>query len=212
MGKFAPFGFFVHGAVDGFSRRILGLEVNSTNKNIRVIASNYLNVVQQLGGVSRRMCCDRETENTIIGTLQQFFRWYDDDYFAGSGSFIEGKSTENQRIQAWWSKFWEGGGGWWINLRKDLHDCGLYHDDYLATECLRLIDTGNRGWKADVMFFTPGNLWNTQLLDKCGRRGRNSVQRNVCWELCVEHSEGLEELVRLIKPDYSPPSTGRKAL
>ena len=105
MGKFAPFGFFVHGAVDGFSRRILGLEVNSTNKNIRVIASNYLNVVQQLGGVSRRMRCDRETENTIIGTLQQFFRWYDDDYFAGSGSFIEGKSTENQRIQAWWSKF-----------------------------------------------------------------------------------------------------------
>ena len=126
------------------------------------------------------MRCDRGTENTIIGTLQKFFRWYDDDYFAGSGSFIEGKSTENQRIEAWWSKFREGGGGWWINLLKDLHDSGLYHDDYLATECLRLIDTGNRGWKADVTFFIPGNLWNTQLLDKCGRRGRNSVQRNVC--------------------------------
>ena len=86
---------------------------------------NYLNAVQQLGGVSRRMRCDRETENTIIGTLQQFFRWFDDDYFAGSGSFIEGKSTENQRIEAWRSKFREGGGGWWINLLKDLHDCGL---------------------------------------------------------------------------------------
>ena len=97
---------------------------------------NYLNIVQQLGGVSRRMRCDRGNENTIIGTLQQFFRWYDDDYFAGSGSFIEGKSTENQRIEAWWSKFREGGGGWWINLLKDLHDSGFYHDDYLATECL----------------------------------------------------------------------------
>lgn len=101
------------------------------------------------------MRCNRGTENTIIGTLQQFFRWYDDDYFAGSGSFMEGKSTENQRIEAWWSKFREGGGGWWINLLKDLHDCGLYHDDYLVTECLRLIDTGNRGWKADVIFLHP---------------------------------------------------------
>ena len=113
-----PFGFFVHGAVDGFSRRILWLEVNFTNKNPRVIASNYLNVVQQLGGVPRRMRCDRGTENTIISTLQQFFRWYDDDHFAGSVSFIEGKSIGNQRIQAWWSKFREGGGGWWINLLK----------------------------------------------------------------------------------------------
>lgn len=134
--KLAPFGFFVHGAVDGFSRRILWLEVGSTNKNPRVIASNYLNAILQLGGVPRRMRCDRGTENTIIGTLQQFFRWHDDDHFSGSGSFIEGKSTGNQRIEAWWSKFREGGGGWWINFFKDLRDCGLYHDDYLVTECL----------------------------------------------------------------------------
>ena len=43
--KLAPFVFFVHGAVDGFSKRILWLEVNSTNKNPRVIASNYLTSV-----------------------------------------------------------------------------------------------------------------------------------------------------------------------
>ena len=137
--KLAPFGFFVHGAVDCFSRRILWLEVNSTNKNPRVIASNYLNAVQQLWGVPRRMRCDRGTEKTIIGTLQQFFRWYDDDHFAGSVSFIEGKRTGNQHIEAWWSKFREGEGGCWINFFKDLRDCGLYHKDYLATECLRFL-------------------------------------------------------------------------
>lgn len=134
--KPAPLGFFVHGAVDGFSRRILWLEVGSTNKNPRVIASSYLNAILQLGGVPRRMRCDRGTQNTIIGTLQQFFRWHDDDHFSGSGSFIEAKSTGNQRIEAWWSKFRQGGGGWWINFFKDLCDCGLYHDDYLVTECL----------------------------------------------------------------------------
>ena len=31
--KLAHFGIFIHGAVDGFSRRILCLEANSTNKN-----------------------------------------------------------------------------------------------------------------------------------------------------------------------------------
>ena len=81
--KLAPFGIFVHGAIDGFSRRILWLEVNSSNKNPSVIASHYLNTVQQLWGVPRRMRCDRGTKNTIIGTLQQFFRWHGNDEFAG---------------------------------------------------------------------------------------------------------------------------------
>ena len=36
--KLAHFGIFFHGAVDGFSRRILWLEANSTNKNPGVLA------------------------------------------------------------------------------------------------------------------------------------------------------------------------------
>ena len=38
--RLAPFGVFIHGAVDGFSRRILLLEVNSTNKNLSIITSH----------------------------------------------------------------------------------------------------------------------------------------------------------------------------
>ena len=234
--KLAPFGFFVHGAVDGFSRRILWLEVGSTNKNPRVIASNYLNAILQLGGVPRRMRCDRGTENTIIGTLQQFFRWHDDDHFSGSGSFIEGKSTGNQRIEAWWSKFRKGGGGWWINFFKDLRDCGLYHDDYLVTECLRffflpiprqklylvaeLWNTHNiqrrqrlevEGGKPDVMFFTPEIYGTHHYLVNVNIDDVNMCKDRYA-ENCVDHNEDIEELVRLIKPDYSPPLNEREAL
>ena len=183
------------------------------------------------------MRCDRGTENTIIGTLQQFFRWYDDDHFAGSVSFIDGKRTGNQRIEAWWSKFREGGGGWWwINFFKDLRDCGLYHDDYLATECLRIFflpilrqelylvaelwNTHNiqrqkrldiEGGKPDVMFFTPeidgthNYLMNVDIEDV-------TLCKEMHAESCVDHNEDLEEIVRLIKPDYSPPSNEREAL
>ena len=104
MCKFAPFGFFVHGAVDGFSRRILWLEVNSTNKNIRVIASKLPKCSSTTGR------CFKKDALTNLGVED-------------------------------------------VTLCKEMYA-----------------------------------------------------------ELHVEHSEGLEELVRLIKPDYSTPSNGREDL
>lgn len=67
------------------------------------------------------------------------------------------------------------------------------------------------GGKPDVMFFTPeiygthNYLVNVYIEDV-----------NLCKEMyaenCVDHNEGIEELVRLIKPDYSPPLNEREAL
>ena len=92
--KLAHFGIFFHGAVGGFSRRILWLEANSTNKNPGMIASQYLNTVQQLKGVAVRMRCDKGTENAVIGVLQQYFRWQDDDEFARSKIFFKAEAVE----------------------------------------------------------------------------------------------------------------------
>ena len=81
---------------------------------LRITLTPYI----QVGGVPRRMRCDKGTENTTIGHLQQFFRWDDNDEFAGSKSFLLGKSSANQQIEAWWSKVREGAGGWWVNFSK----------------------------------------------------------------------------------------------
>ena len=51
--------------------------------------------------------------------------------------FIQGKSSGNQRAEAWWSKFREGGGGWWVNLFKDLRDSGHFGETFLNKECLK---------------------------------------------------------------------------
>ena len=69
-----------------------------------MVASHFLKTVNQLGGVPRRLCCYKGTENVYIGPLQQFFRWYDSDDIDGRESFIVGKSSGSQRIEAWWSK------------------------------------------------------------------------------------------------------------
>ena len=48
--KLKPYGFCVHGCIDGFSHRILWLKVGSTNKDPKVVFNYFLSTVQQLRG------------------------------------------------------------------------------------------------------------------------------------------------------------------
>ena len=64
--RLKPFGFSMHGCVDGFSRRILWLEVQRSNKNPRLIARYtdcILNSVKGAHGCPARVYTDRGTEN-----------------------------------------------------------------------------------------------------------------------------------------------------
>lgn len=136
--KLKPFGFCVHGAIDGFSRRILWLEVSSTNSDPRVVAQYYLDCVKHLGGTARIIRGDRGTENVNLAGIQRFFRRSSDDDFSGEKSFMYGKSTSNQRIEAWWGRLRQGCADWWIEFFKNLRDSGLYNDDnVIHRECLK---------------------------------------------------------------------------
>ena len=44
--KSKPFGFTIHGAIDGYSRKILWLHIGSSNNNSQVIASYYLDCLK----------------------------------------------------------------------------------------------------------------------------------------------------------------------
>ena len=44
--KLKPYGFSIHGGIDGFSRRALWLEISKSNKMPEVIAKYYLDAVQ----------------------------------------------------------------------------------------------------------------------------------------------------------------------
>lgn len=81
--KLKPFGFAIHGCIDGFSRKILWLEVASSNNNPRIIASYYLNTIKQLGFLPTALRSDRGTENSVIEGLHQVLRFYHDDDLAG---------------------------------------------------------------------------------------------------------------------------------
>jgi hypothetical protein len=135
--KLKPFGFAIHGAIDGFSRRILWLEVGPTNNDPSVIASYFLDTVQQLGGCPQICRCDLGTENTRIEELQTYFH-VSNHTNRGGDCFMYGKSTSNQRIEAWWSVLRRQATDWWITFFKSLRDSRLFDDaDPLHIECVR---------------------------------------------------------------------------
>jgi hypothetical protein len=135
--KLKPFGFCIHGALDGYSRRVLWLEVGPSNNDPSVVGQYYLNYVRQIGGAPRIVRADCGTENVHVAAMQRFFRFSADDDFAGDKSFMYGKSTSNQRIEAWWSQLRRSSSDWWIKYFKDLRDSGIYRDEQIIDkQCL----------------------------------------------------------------------------
>ena len=125
--KLKPFGFCIHGAIDGYSRRVLWLEVSSSNNDPEIVGKYYADYVDTIGGTSRIIRADMGTENVNVEAMQRFFRRSSEDDFARC--FMYGRSTSNQRIEAWWGLLRKGCTDWWIRFFKDLRDVGLFDDD-----------------------------------------------------------------------------------
>ena len=136
--KLKPYGFCIHGCIDGFSRRIMWLEVGTTNNDSRVVAKYFLDCVKQIGGMPSIVRADYGTENVKIAGVQRFLRRHGSDSFAGTKCFMYGRSVSNQRIESWWSLLRKSCTDWWISHFKDLRDFGSYSDhNILHVECLK---------------------------------------------------------------------------
>ena len=123
--KLKPYGFPIHGAIDGFSRKVLWLNVGTTNNNPLVTAVYFVRAIKSLKKVPCIIRCDRGTEKIHIENAQKYLRRNGDDTFAGENSFIYGKSTGNQRIEAWWSILRRQCTSYWINCFKGMEAYGL---------------------------------------------------------------------------------------
>ena len=96
--KLKPYGFPIHGCIDGWSRKILWLHVTRSNNHPDIIATYYLNAVEEFGGCPVDLVTDLGTENGTMAATQSFFR---DD--ANSHRYVP--SPRNQQIEAWWGYF-----------------------------------------------------------------------------------------------------------
>ena len=115
--KLKPYGLPIHGCVDGFSRKILWVNVVKTNNNPVVPANFYLRTVAELGMCPALLRTDCGTENGLMAAIQCAFI---DDIDAHA----YGSSHSNQRIENWWSHFRRGYSNWMINFFKELVQSG----------------------------------------------------------------------------------------
>lgn len=122
-----PYGFPIHGAIDGYSRRLLWLKVGRTNNDPAVTAKYYHDCVEELGGCPRLLRTDCGTENGLMATMQCSLRAEGNDELAAEKSHRYGPSTGNQRIECFWSQLRRGRTTWWINMFKDFVDRGMLH-------------------------------------------------------------------------------------
>ena len=137
--KLKPYGFPVHGCIDGYSRRIIWLKLTKSNNNPHIIASFFLESIKELHAFPTLLRTDRGTENGSMATVQCFLRRNHNDSLSGLGAHRYGSSHTNQRIEAWWSFLRKNWGSWWINFFKDMVDTGdLDTSNSMHMECLWL--------------------------------------------------------------------------
>ena len=95
-----PYGFSIDGGINGFSRRVLWLEVSTSNKMPEVIAKYYLDAVKR-NGLPVNVKADVGTEYSLVQPIHLLLRNID-----GSEPDLESfsivTSPANQRIEAFW--------------------------------------------------------------------------------------------------------------
>ena len=107
--KFKPFGFPVHGCIDGWGRKLLWLVATRSNNSPDNSGSYFLDAVKTCGGCPCELVTDLGTENKIMASMQAFFRDSENAH-----KYVA--SPRNQRIEGYWSQYRRNRSTWWINL------------------------------------------------------------------------------------------------
>lgn len=165
--KLKRFGFALHGAVDGFSRKILWLEVSTTNNDPIVISHYYLKLIKQIRFAPKILRTDRGTENIYCKDLQRFFTGRND-------SFLYAASTHNQRIESFWSRLKRFKLTWWIDFFMQMMKLQLYnpgkvvHKELLVFCFMSVIEKELQDFKRN---------WNARFVrqSSAGPRGRPDI-------------------------------------
>ena len=199
--KLKPYGFPIHGCIDGYSRRILWLHVARSNNNPLLVAQYFVKTAIELSFLPCVVRADRGTENSHVKRIQVHFRGEHDDYLSGEASFQYGKSTGNQRIEAFWGQLRKQFAQFWMNKFKDMATvCSLdmlsnvellalrfCYIQTIRTELRRTTDEWNShkirpnrnnetiAGKPDILYFAPDTEGAAQYGKNFGRADMNVV-------------------------------------
>ena len=221
--KLKPFGFAIHGCIDGYSRKILWLRVGNTNNDPKVTANYFLEEVKKFSFAPRCIRADRGSENVVIAGIQRFLRRNCNDECNGKKSFLYGPSTRNQRIESWWSLLKRSTTGWWLNYFKDFCDQGLDVSITHHLQCVRFcfmgliqkdLDNTKKLWnnhrirtvknsesppgRPNVLFYTPCLSNNVNFEFPVSQRDLNITQEFTVPPLLLGCSNDMEKFAAIV--------------
>ena len=128
--KLKRWGFCIHGCIDGFSRKIIWLNVASSNNDPLIIANFFLSSIKKLKFVPSLLRMDKGRENIYCEDLQTFFT-------GSNESFFYAASVRNQRIEALWSRVKKFRTSLWIDFFQSMTSQQLFKPSLIAhQECL----------------------------------------------------------------------------
>jgi hypothetical protein len=137
--KLKEFGLCVYGCIDGYSRKILWLRAASTNNDPSVVCTYFTEALRDIQGLPNVVRADRGTENVNVEQMQRFLRDANNDVRSRlDTTFLYGRSTSNQRIESWWSKFGSKGMNTYIDHFKQMTHVGIIDtSNSLDVDCCR---------------------------------------------------------------------------
>ena len=133
--KLKPYGFPIHGCIDGYSRKVLWLKVVKSNNDPKNVALLYLETIFDLGYIPKNIRSDCGSENVDVAGIHTFLRRDVNDESSGIEAHRFGTSHHNQRIEAWWSQMRKSQTNFMINFFRQLVDEVYNPEDPLHKAC-----------------------------------------------------------------------------
>jgi hypothetical protein len=140
--KLKPFGFCIHGTIDGWSRKLMWLRAGVTNNDPRIICQYYVDTVRNMRCIPQTLRMDPGTENVNQADVQELLREPHNNEIDAPGTMF-GSSVHNQRIERFWGCLTTTYAQHYRDEFKDLRDSGILDvSDVIHRECLKLCYMG----------------------------------------------------------------------
>jgi len=146
-GKLLNWGIDIYAAIDGFSRRIIWINVGTASNTQVSVARQYLQAIKARGIRPRIIRSDRGSETAMMADMhyslevqyrtQHFHHNQDAHPLPLRVCYLYGKSTTNQRIESWWLRLITAQTGSWV-VRHQPH---FYIGHRLSPVTNRVIET-----------------------------------------------------------------------
>ncbi|KAG0644315.1 hypothetical protein HOY80DRAFT_878747, partial [Tuber brumale] len=137
--KLSRFGFEIYGAIDAYSHYVVWCYVGISNRTAISVNKQYLCFVRSTLHIPQVIRSDKGTETVLLAESHLLLRRSNHPNLSFSHAYSFGKSTKNQRIEAWWNILTEGQTQEWKIYFAQLESEGLFDGSDIDKSCLQFI-------------------------------------------------------------------------